>query len=335
MSPGSSGFLSSGVVHLHPTLRCNLACAHCYSSSSPQERDALGLEALVGLLEALAGEGYDTLSLSGGEPLLYPEIESLLASAGRLGFKVNIVTNGTVLTQARLDRIAPHLSLVAVSVDGTPARHDSIRRKNGAFERAERGIGLLAGAGVQFGLSFCVTRTSLPDVPWVYEFSCRVGAKLLTLRPLAPIGRGQALASDESLTEMDLERLAVLTALLDAADGEVVRVHFDAARVSDLREQRQEAFPVLASESDGLSLRQMVNPLIVDERGTLVPFAYGVSRRFAAGSSAIPHEAVSAFRRAGAAPIRRLLTCAFDTLPVEGDAYVDWYAHLTRASYAA
>ena len=333
--PGTSGFLSGSVVHLHPTLRCNLACAHCYSSSSPHEREAVELDVLVVLLGALRSEGYATLSLSGGEPLLYPEIESLIRSASKLGFKVNVVTNATVLSQRRLERLASHLSLAAVSVDGAPARHDAIRRKEGAFQRAKSGIGLLADAGVPFGISFCVTRTSLPDVPWVYEFASSVGAKLLSLRPLAPVGRGQSLATDQALTDTDLQRLAILTDLLDGQAEGAPRVHLDAARVSELRKQRDEAFPVLTEDTVRLSLSEMVNPLIVDETGALVPFAYGVSRRYAVAGTTEPGEAINVYRSRGAGAVRKLLESAFDSLPADESAYVDWYAHLTRASYAA
>lgn len=149
----SSGFLSERVVHLHPTLRCNLACHHCYSSSAPYLTEGLDLPRVLDALALLAAEGYTTLSLSGGEPLLYPGFSELVRGAAARGVRVNVVTNGTVLSGPRLGGIAELLSFVAVSVDGAPERHDRIRGRDGTFAHTQRGLALLRETGVSFLLA--------------------------------------------------------------------------------------------------------------------------------------------------------------------------------------
>lgn len=72
---------------------CNLACGHCYSASGPTVRDALPAAQILDALGALRAEGYEVLSLSGGEPLLYREFEALVRGATALGFCVNLITN--------------------------------------------------------------------------------------------------------------------------------------------------------------------------------------------------------------------------------------------------
>ncbi|MEO0359589.1 MAG: radical SAM protein, partial [Pseudomonadota bacterium] len=91
---GRSGFLPDRTVHLHPLARCNLACRHCYSASSPQGTAMLSMEVLAPALAALRAEGYDALSLSGGEPMLYPDLAALLDRARGLGFRLAAITNG-------------------------------------------------------------------------------------------------------------------------------------------------------------------------------------------------------------------------------------------------
>ena len=49
------------IFHVHPSLRCNLACAHCYSSSSPAAHDALPVEAIVTAIGDAAGLGCNVL----------------------------------------------------------------------------------------------------------------------------------------------------------------------------------------------------------------------------------------------------------------------------------
>src|SRR5262245_42777656 len=124
----SQGFLADTVVQVHPTLACNLRCAHCYSSSGPGPgRRALPAEPLLAALTELRGEGYRVLSISGGEPFVYRGLRTLVVGAAAAGYRVNLVTNGTLLTDERLAPVASSLSLVAVSLDGGRTAHNRLR----------------------------------------------------------------------------------------------------------------------------------------------------------------------------------------------------------------
>ncbi len=59
------------ILQIHPTRRCNLSCLHCYSSSSPHERDVLDVALLCDAISDAVEEGYNIASISGGEPLVY------------------------------------------------------------------------------------------------------------------------------------------------------------------------------------------------------------------------------------------------------------------------
>ena len=94
-----SGFLPARVVHLHPTLACNLACAHCYSSSAPQQAARLHAATWRAALPWLRAQGYEQVSLSGGEPLLHPQIAAVLRAVRASGISqtVRLFTNGLLL----------------------------------------------------------------------------------------------------------------------------------------------------------------------------------------------------------------------------------------------
>ena len=66
-------------------------------------------------------EGYQWISLSGGEPVLYPPLPALLQHAKGQGLRTAMVSNGMLLTPRQLDRIQPNLDLLVLSVDGKPA----------------------------------------------------------------------------------------------------------------------------------------------------------------------------------------------------------------------
>src|SRR5438045_3483845 len=119
-----SGFMPTRVIHLHASRFCNLACKHCYSASGPDVRGALAPKSVLSTLSVLKKEGYGTLSLSGGEPLLYSGIEEVIVGAADLGFRINLITNGAPVGGRLLDLMAERVGLVAISMDGAPERHN-------------------------------------------------------------------------------------------------------------------------------------------------------------------------------------------------------------------
>ena len=62
------------VIQIHPLLKCNLRCAHCYSTSGPGRLETLPASKVQMAVEILCAEGYNGVGISGGEPLLYPEL---------------------------------------------------------------------------------------------------------------------------------------------------------------------------------------------------------------------------------------------------------------------
>ena len=161
-----SGLLPVRVVHVHPTRTCNLACAHCYSESSPGVRGSLGADVLLDSLARLRREGYENVSISGGEPLVYRELDRLAAGARDQGYHIHMITNGILLSEQRLTALRPHVDLIGVSLDGTEETHNAVRGRADAFKNAMRALRVLSDAGMPFGIVFGVSARSLVDVPW-------------------------------------------------------------------------------------------------------------------------------------------------------------------------
>jgi radical SAM family protein/4Fe-4S single cluster protein len=129
-----SGFLPDRILHLHPTRLCNLACRHCYSESDPQQQDALDPVMLCNALHVLRAEGYSLISLSGGEPLVYQPLRTVIASARRLGFRITMISNGRLATR-RMKPILSQLDSVAISFDGRSLHPAQRRRAAGPRRR--------------------------------------------------------------------------------------------------------------------------------------------------------------------------------------------------------
>ena len=147
--------------------RCNLACKHCYATSAdidfPGELDTAQV---FDVMDDLRAFGVSVLILSGGEPLLRPDIFEISRRAKQMGFYVGLSSNGTLIDEDNIGDIdAIGYDYVGVSLDGMRATHDVFRRKHGAFDASIRGIRLCREAGIKVGLRFTLTRDNALELP--------------------------------------------------------------------------------------------------------------------------------------------------------------------------
>jgi heme d1 biosynthesis radical SAM protein NirJ len=149
--------------------RCNLTCQHCYSISCDKDFPGeLTTEQACRVMDDLKGFGVPVLILSGGEPLLRPDIFELAQRAKAMGFYVGLSTNGTLIEAGNVDRIAnAGFDYVGISLDGMEATHDRFRRKAGAYRAALNGLRLCRQAGIKVGVRFTLTEGNACELPQV------------------------------------------------------------------------------------------------------------------------------------------------------------------------
>jgi hopanoid biosynthesis associated radical SAM protein HpnH len=127
------------IVELEPLFACNLSCAGCGKIQHPPEL----LRRRMSVAEAVAAVeecGAPMVSIAGGEPLLHPEIDRMVAELVRRRRFVYLCTNGLLL-ERRLDRFQPSPYFAfAVHLDGTRERHDASVCRSGVFDRAVAAI---------------------------------------------------------------------------------------------------------------------------------------------------------------------------------------------------
>ena len=130
------------IVAWNLTKRRNLACAHCYISAGSwhaQETELSTEECMRILDEILNVNSNPMLILTGGEPLLRDDLEAIAKEASSKGATVVIGTNGTGLTDARIDSLMKSgVKGVAVSIDSLSAKyHDRFRHGGGALSETQ------------------------------------------------------------------------------------------------------------------------------------------------------------------------------------------------------
>jgi heme d1 biosynthesis radical SAM protein NirJ len=194
------GAPSGPVVIWNLVRRCNLNCIHCYSLSADVDFPGeLGTAQVLEVMEDLRAFGVPVLILSGGEPLLRPDIFELSAHAKAMGFYLGLSSNGALIDAAVADRIAAvGYDYVGISLDGIGAVHDRFRRQEGAFDRSLEGIRLLRARGVKVGLRFTVTERNVLSLPSMLELVEAEGLDKFYLSHLVYAGRGDRYRKDDA-----------------------------------------------------------------------------------------------------------------------------------------
>jgi len=271
------------VIQIHPTRRCNLRCQHCYSTSGPEQRGEIAPQAIETLLAEAVDEGFNAVAVSGGEPFIWRPLPRLLEAARALGLFTSVTTNGLLLDPQRLERLAPHLSLLAVSVDGVPESHDRLRGADGAFARMRRKLRNVRSAGVTFGIIFTLTLENLDELAWVAEFAADEGASLLQVHPLEQVGRAREYALYPP-DDLELAYCFLQVARLQQQYQGRLTVQFDAADRVLVEREPCRAFAIPTPEPDAIEaapLASLVSPLVLQEDGWVVPIQHGFGLRHA------------------------------------------------------
>lgn len=151
--------------------RCNLACKHCYSISADTDFPGeLTTDEVFAVMDDLKRFRVPVLILSGGEPLLRPDIYAIAGRAKDMGFYVALSSNGTLIDKTHIARIAEvGFDYVGVSLDGIAETHDRFRRQAGAFTASLNGIRLCREYGIKVGVRYTMTEDNAHDLPRLLE----------------------------------------------------------------------------------------------------------------------------------------------------------------------
>jgi MoaA/NifB/PqqE/SkfB family radical SAM enzyme len=114
-------------AHLIPIRRCNLSCAYC---NEYDDRSApVPTADLLGRIDRLVALGTGIVTLSGGEPLLHPDVDQIVSHIRRRGAIATLITNGYLLTQHRIRRLnRAGLDHLQISIDNV--RPDEVSKKS-------------------------------------------------------------------------------------------------------------------------------------------------------------------------------------------------------------
>ena len=206
------------VIVWHLTGNCNLSCRHCYAAAGGGE-EMDHAEAMAFLRHAAELKPHVVL-FSGGEPLAHPRFFDYLDEAAKLGLRVSLSTNGTLIDRHTAQRLAQGpVGYVGISIDGPQKTHDAFRRCEGAFEHSLTGIRNLREAGCRVGLRFTMARPLLPYMQDVMALAETSGVQRICFYHFIPTGSGAEARSLLPEREETREALRRICAWAENATG--------------------------------------------------------------------------------------------------------------------
>ena len=195
------------------TTRCNLHCRHCGSDCFAASRDVdMPLEDFLRAFDTIPVEGRAkpfTVVLTGGEPLLRPDIAEVGKALRGRGVSWGIVSNGWFYDEAMHRKLmASGMGALTISLDGLEASHDWMRGRAGSYARAERAVALAAGEPrLNFDVVTCVNKRNFKELDALYERLQSLGVPQWRIFTIIPIGRA---ADDPDMHLSDEEFTALM-----------------------------------------------------------------------------------------------------------------------------
>ena len=182
------------VIAWESTVACNLVCVHCRASAQCEPApDELTTEEVRALIDSIVNFSRPIFVISGGEPLMRPDIFDIADYATARGLRVAMSPNGTLITPQVVEKMkAAGVQRISVSIDGSTAeKHDAIRGQPGAFAAAIQGLETCRAGGLGFQLNTTVLRQTMDDLPAMHRLASELGAVAWHVFMLVPTGRGR------------------------------------------------------------------------------------------------------------------------------------------------
>ncbi|MCP5205969.1 MAG: heme d1 biosynthesis radical SAM protein NirJ [Hahellaceae bacterium] len=192
--------------------RCNLTCKHCYSISADVDfKGELSTEEVFTVMDDLKAYRVPVLILSGGEPLLRPDIFEISKRAKSMGFYVGLSTNGTLITEENIDAIAEiGYDYVGISLDGLRETHDTFRQLKGAFDASLHGIKLCKDRGIKVGARFTLTQDNFAELGPLLDLMDELDIDKFYLSHLNYAGRGNRNRKRDAFHDMTRQAMDML-----------------------------------------------------------------------------------------------------------------------------
>ena len=227
-------------IQWHITNLCNLRCKHCYQDdfSKKSDLDWQGLKRVSDHLLTTIRDWDRTacIHLTGGEPLLKPELFPLLNHLDQHSMveELGIITNGLPIDREMMRRLSdfPKLKKIKISLDGGDAEtNDSIRQKE-TFDKVMQNLPLIKQTErFEILLMFTAMKRNLRSLPYLFKLCQDMGIDGLIIERFIPLGRGREVM-DEVLSKEEWKEMTGMLSDFISAEEEDFFFPYQAFQIS-------------------------------------------------------------------------------------------------------
>ena len=204
-----TGIKAPRIIAWEITRSCNLSCAHCRAAAEfGHYAGELSLDEMKAVIDDIVTISNPIIILTGGEPLMRPDIWEIVDYAQEKGAMPVIGTNATLITEDIAAKMAEHkIPRISVSIDfPTAEEHDKFRGQPGCFHASIEGIKMAKRHGVGVQINMTVTTLNHTKVEAVHDLAESLGIDAFHIFMLVPTGRGADLL-DKELPPEEYERV--------------------------------------------------------------------------------------------------------------------------------
>jgi radical SAM protein with 4Fe4S-binding SPASM domain len=177
------------------TTRCNLNCRHCYNESGQGE--TLSPAQLHTIAQKLSQSGIFFITLSGGEPLMEPEIWEIIKQFKSNQKTLQLISNGTLITPRIAKKLKEYnVDSIQISIDGLEKTHDYQRQMKGCFKKSVNAIQYLVAEGIPVVVNTLVSQRNIDEIPGLIDLCVQVGVTEFRTSRLVLMGRGTDLEEE-------------------------------------------------------------------------------------------------------------------------------------------
>jgi radical SAM protein with 4Fe4S-binding SPASM domain len=183
---------------LELTAKCNNRCLHCYADCEPEAiSNQVTHERWLSVISEAREAGATAIQLIGGEPLLYPLWQELVAKAHAEGYSyIEIFTNGTLIDPAAIDFFKQYNVNIATTIYADNALiHDAVTTNPGSFAKTMSAIDELLAAKVPLRIASIIMKINENEVENIRRLYAKLGVDIVWPDVVRPTGRG----NDEKL----------------------------------------------------------------------------------------------------------------------------------------
>jgi radical SAM protein with 4Fe4S-binding SPASM domain len=185
------------ILSWNVTRECNMKCSHCYINATDEKlANELNTVESKQLIDQICEVSRPLLVLSGGEPLLRPDLFELISYGSSKGLKMGLGSNGSLIDEKVARKLKEAgIATVSISLDShIPAQHDDFRGVAGSWDKAVQAIKALRNNNVLVQVNTTLTQQNYNQIDDIMSLSENIGVENFHLFFLVPTGRGTKIA---------------------------------------------------------------------------------------------------------------------------------------------